>query len=330
MSNPVISVLTTVFNAGCFFEPSIRSILNQTFRNFEFLIVDDASTDGSAELAEAWAAKDPRIRVIRNSENRGQTACLNQGLELARGRWIARQDADDLSHPSRFAKQHRFLTIQPDVVLLGTNGRIIDHQDRLTGLLDAPLSHKSITWSSPFLNPFMHTSVVFRADIIRDTFGGYNQAYRIAQDYELWTRVIAIHESANLSERLVCYRHLPTSLSKAASITGFTEAKQVSAREARRVFGRTLSEREAELIAAFREGLNPSERRSFWRLYEELLSTQDTRTPDLVRTVAMHHLKAAGALSSKAPWLALAEVFKALGTNFGATLGWLATRYLNA
>jgi glycosyltransferase involved in cell wall biosynthesis len=330
MGEPVISVLTTVFNAGRFFEPSIRSILNQTFRNFEFLIVDDASTDGSAEVAEEWARKDPRVRVIRNAENKGQTACLNQGLQLARGRWIARQDADDLAHPLRLAEQHRFLTIQPGVVLLGTNGRIIDEQDRLTGLLDAPLSQQAITWTSPFLNPFMHTSVMFRADVIRDQFGGYNEAYRIAQDYELWTRVIAAHQSANLPQRLVCYRHLGTSLSKAGREAAFAEASRVSAREARRVFGRSLNGGEAELIAAFREGLGPDNRNAFWRLYDELLSQQDAPAGDILRTVAMHHLKAAGALSAKNSWLAIAEILKALRTDLRATRRWLATRYFNA
>ena len=330
MSEPVITVLTTVFNAGRFFEPAIRSILSQTFRNFEFLIVDDASTDGSAKVAEAWAGKDPRIRVIRNDENKGQTASLNQGLQLARGRWIARQDADDLAHPLRLSKQHQFLSIQPSVVLLGTNGRIIDEQDRLTGLLDAPLSQQAITWTSPFLNPFMHTSVMFRADVIRDQLGGYNKAYRIAQDYELWTRVIAAQQSANLPQRLVCYRHLGTSLSKAGRDAAFAEASQVSAREARRVFGRSLNEGEARLIAAFREGLDPGNRSAFWRLYEDLLSKQDARAGDIPRTIAMHHLKAAGALSSKASWLAIAEILKALRINFGATLGWLATRHFNA
>lgn len=330
MSEPVISVLTSVFNAGRFFEPSIRSILDQTFRNFEFLIIDDASTDGSAEVAEAWARKDPRIRVIHNAENKGQTACLNQGLQVARGEWIARQDADDLAHPSRLSKQHRFLITQPDVVLLGTNGRIIDEQDRLAGLLDAPLSQQGIKWAAPFLNPFMHTSVIFRAKIIRDQFGGYDEAYRIAQDYELWTRVIASHQSANLPQRLVCYRHLTTSLSKAGRDAAFKEAALVSAREAKRAFGRTLNEREARLIAAFREGLDPSNRRAFWRLYEELLSKEDARGGDISRTVAMHHLKAAGALFGRAWWLAIAEILKALRKNSGATLGWLAARYLNA
>jgi glycosyltransferase involved in cell wall biosynthesis len=330
MSEPVISVLMTVFNAGRFFEPSIRSILNQTFRNFEFLIVDDGSTDGSADLAEAWAARDSRIKVIRNRENRGQTACLNQGLELARGRWTARQDADDLSHPSRLSKQCEFLNARPGIVLLGTNGRIINSQDQLTGLLDAPLSQEAITWTAPFLNPFMHTSVVFRTDVIRDEFGGYNPTYRIAQDYELWTRIIATHQSANLSQRLVCYRHLNASLSKAGSNTAFAEAERVSAREAKRVFGRNLSEREAHLIAAFREGLKPGESRAFWRLYSELLLTQNANADDMARTVAMHHLKAAGALSSRARWFVFLEILRAFRANARATLGWLATRYLNA
>ena len=110
----------------------------------------------------------------------------------------------------------------------------------------------------------------------------------------------------------------------------FAEAAQVSAREARRVFGRSLNEREAGLIAAFREGLDPGNRRAFWQLYEELLSNRDARAGDIPRTVAMHHLKAAGALSSKAPGAAAAEILKALRTDFRATLGWLATRYLNA
>ena len=330
MREPVVSVLMTVFNAGRFFEPSIRSILNQTFRNFEFLIVDDASTDGSAEVAEAWAARDSRIRVIRNTENKGQTKSLNQGLLLARGQWVARQDADDLAHPSRLAKQHQFTTIRSEIVLLGSSGRIIDEHDRLVGLLDAPLSQQGIIWTSPFLNPFMHTSVMFRTDVIRDQFGGYNEDYRIAQDYELWTRVIAKHQGANLPQRLVCYRHLPTSLSKSRKNVAFEEAAQVSEREAKRVFGRDLSEREAGLVAAFREGLDPGNRRAFWQLYGELLSNRDTRAGGLSRTVAMHHLKAAGALSSKALHLAVAEVCTALRTDLAATIGWLATRYVNA
>ena len=106
MSEPAVTVLMTVYNGGIFLGPSIRSILGQSFADFEFLIVDDCSTDGSAEVAES-ASQDPRIKVIRNAQNRGQTACLNLGLGLACGRWIARHDADDLAHPDRLVLQYQ-------------------------------------------------------------------------------------------------------------------------------------------------------------------------------------------------------------------------------
>jgi hypothetical protein len=254
---------------------------------------------------------------------------LNLGLGLARGRWIARHDADDLAHSDRLALQYQSAQRAPEIVLLGTNGRIINEQDKLVGLLDAPLSHEGITWTAPFLNPFMHTSVMFRADIIRDKFGGYDQSYRIAQDYELWTRVISTHRSANLPQRLVDYRHLATSMSKVWCEQAFAEAGLVSQREVRRTFGREPDKTEAQLIAQFREGLTPSHRKAFWKLYYELLAARDVRTNDMRRTVAMHHLKAAGALSPRSPRLAFAEITTAMRTAPAATISWLATRYLN-
>jgi glycosyltransferase involved in cell wall biosynthesis len=317
----------TVYNAGPFLEPSIRSILGQSFRDFEFLIVDDCSTDGSAERVES-AAKDPRVKAIRSAHNRGQTPCLNSGLGLARGRWIARHDADDLAHPDRLKLQYQAAEQTPEIVLLGTNGRIINEEDKVVGLLDAPLSPEGIAWSAPFLNPFMHTSVMFRADVIRDEFGGYDQSYRIAQDYELWTRVIAKYRCANLPQRLIDYRHLATSMSKVWREQAFAEAGEVSQREAKRTFGRELEKSEAQLLAQFREGLTPAHRRAFWKLYYDLLARRDARSVDMRRTVATHHLKAAGALSCQSTRLALAEIFAAMSTAPAATIGWLATRYL--
>jgi glycosyltransferase involved in cell wall biosynthesis len=123
MNDPLVTVLMTVYNAGRYLDAAIASIAAQTFRDWEFVIVDDASTDGSPEVAEAWAKRDSRIRVIRNAVNKGQTPCLNQGLREARGRWIARQDADDLSLPERLERQ---LAAADGFALLGTNGWIID------------------------------------------------------------------------------------------------------------------------------------------------------------------------------------------------------------
>ena len=169
----------------------------------------------------------------------------------------------------------QFLTIRPEIVLLGTNGRIIDAQDRLTGLLDAPLSQQGITWTSPFLNPFMHTSVIFRTDIIRAEFGGYNRSI----SNRAGLRALDPRDCHSPKRKSSpASRMLSTSDNialKAGSNTAFTEAEQVSAREARRVFGRNLTESEARLIAAFREGLQPGDSRAFWRLYRELLLTQN-------------------------------------------------------
>lgn len=333
MNEPAISVLMTVYNAGRFLDPSIRSILGQTFRNFEFLIVDDASTDGSVAVIEEFAAQDARIRFIQNEANKGQTPCLNQGLRLARGKWIARQDADDLSHGIRLFEQYQYITMHPELVLLGTNGRIIDEHDRLVGLLDAPIVHEAAEWTSPFLNPFMHTSVLFRADIVREEFGGYDESYRIAQDFDLWTRILARHRTGNLAQRLVCYRHLNNSLSKAGRGHAFAEAARVAKRESERVFRQELNPFEEELLARFREGLDAEHRTSFWRLYRELLEKYQSRlekAAPLAHTVAMHHLKAAGSLSSSSRASAVAEIFTALRLAPRATVAWLAERYLGA
>lgn len=320
MNPPAVTVLMTVFNAGKYLDPAIASIAGQTFQDWEFLIVDDASTDGSPAVAEGWASRDKRIRVIRNAANKGQTPCLNQGLREARGAWIARQDADDLSLPERFARQ---LAAAGDAALIGTNGWIIDATNRVIGLLDAPLTQASIQATSPFLNPFMHTAVMARTQVIRDELGGYDESFRIAQDYDLWARLIAANASANLPDRLVCYRHLATSLSKSGSNTAFAEARRVAEREATRVFGRPLTEPEFDLLASFREGLPAEKREAFWALHGRLLAGFPP-SPDLGRTVALQHLKAAGAVGK--PAAVLAEMAAAFRTSPGATLQWLAER----
>lgn len=318
----------TVYNAGRFLDAAIRSIATQTFRDWEFLIVDDGSSDGSVEVTETWARRDARIRLIRNEANQGQTPCLNQGLRQARGRWVARQDADDLSHPTRLSEQFQFVTMHPEVALLGTCGRIINEQDRLVGLLDDPLTAAAADWTAPFLNPFTHTSVLFRTAIVREELGGYDENFRIAQDYDLWTRVMARHPVANHPQRLVCYRHLESSLSKAGRHDAFAEADRVSLRESERIFGRTPDESERKLQAAFRAGLGPESRAAFWRFYErERRKFEAARNCDLLRTVALHHLKAAGALLERSRSAAGAEIFQAFRGDWRSTVGWLLARY---
>ena len=179
----------TVFNAEAYLAASIESIQQQTFKDWEFIIVDDASTDHSLLIAESYAGKDSRIKIIRNAVNKGQTRCLNQGFALAHGGWIARQDADDISHPERFEKQWQRIQQEPALALLGTCGVMIDHADKVVGLLDVPLTHELIVWSAAIQNPFLHTSAMFRTEIVR-SLCGYDEHYQIVQDYDLWTRII--------------------------------------------------------------------------------------------------------------------------------------------
>ena len=322
---PTISVLMAVFNAGKFLDASIRSIHRQTFQDWEFLIVDDGSTDESCEVAVRWAEIDKRIRVITNRANKGQTPCLNQGLREARGKWIARQDADDLSHPLRLTRQFERVTCDPDLALLGTCGRIIMEDDRLCGLLDVPLSAASIRWSAAILNPFLHTSVMFRRDIVLGEFGGYDESFRISQDYDLWTRVIARYPSANLPWRLVCYRNLASSLSKAGRSAAFEEARCVSENAEEMSFGRKLDPGERRLLVAFREGTVGRDRSFFWDLHRALLA--GLVAPDRSRLIAAHHMKVAGSCPEN-PVAAFAEVFAALQAAPVFVAGWIAERLL--
>jgi len=311
-----------VFNAGRFLDASIRSIVTQTFQDWEFLIVDDASTDGSAEIVESWAANDARIRAIRNSINKGQTPCLNQGLREARGTWIARQDADDLSHRLRLTRQFERVTVEPALALIGTCGRIIDGADRLSGLLDVPLTDESIRWSSALLNPFLHTSVMFRRDVVMDECGGYDESFRISQDYDLWMRLTARRRSANLPGRLICYRNLDTALSKVGRTTAFDEARKISEKAEVNSFGGGLSSEERRLVASFREGLDPADRRAFWNVYRSLVPL--LKSPDRSQLIAAHHLRVAGACGAGARCL---EVLAAFRQDPSFVIRWLVERW---
>jgi glycosyltransferase involved in cell wall biosynthesis len=324
MASPRISVLMASHNAGRFLAPSIASIHNQVFRDWEMIIVDDASTDGSFAEAERWAARDSRIRVLWNPTNLGQTASLNRGLEEVRGTWVARQDADDLSHPMRLARQFERVTADTGLAILGTAGRMINASDRLTGLLDVPCTKQEIAWVAPFLNPFIHTAVFFHAKTIRDRFGGYDPAFRIAQDYELWTRVAAECDTANLPQRLVAYRHLESSLSKTGRSLAFEEAMRVAEREARRAFGNHINPEKLAAIAAFREGRAPDDMRAFWALYEGLRKKFANRSATAPITARMH-LKAAGA-QADSPISVAAGILSALREDWHGTLRWFLER----
>jgi hypothetical protein len=316
---PAVSVLMAVRNGGAFLEPSIRSIAEQTLSDWELVIVDDASTDASASLAARWAARDPRIRVYTNTVNKGQTAALNEGLALCRAGWVARQDADDVSHPDRLGLQLEFVARHPRTILLGTQGILVDDLGHRVGLLDVPEDAASVSWCSPFLNPFLHTSVLFHRELVANS-GGYDESYRISQDYELWTRLASAGHAANLGRRLVSYRQTETSLSSAGRDLAFEEADRISGREAQRWLGRSWTEKEKSLVSDFRKGLKPSLHRDFWRMINALEHEKSSPLPPKLK--AAWHLRVAGSGDSVSP----SEIMSAFRAAPAFTARWLVER----
>jgi len=205
--DPRVSVLLAVHNSADYVSLAIDSVLRQTFSDFELLIVDDASTD--ATPSRLAACTDSRIRTIRNDSNLGLTRSLNRGLALARAPLVARQDADDVSHPDRLGKQVAFLEANPTVAVLGAQARFVDARGREIGASPWPKSTGAlaIRWQLLFDGPFIHSSVMFRTGIVRDQLGGYDERFVTSQDFELWSRVGAAgFAMRNLADTLVDFR----------------------------------------------------------------------------------------------------------------------------
>ncbi len=199
------TVLMPVFNGARYLPRAVDSILEQTCRDFEFLIIDDGSTDRSVRLLDDYARRDARIRLIRR-ENRGLVASLNEGLALARGEIILRMDADDISLPERLRLQLDYLARAPEVVCLGGAFALIDVRGRyLTtlrpGLTDAELQALALAGHTPFCHP---SAAIRRAASAR--VGGYRQEAYPAEDLDLWLRLGEIGQLANLPELIVAYR----------------------------------------------------------------------------------------------------------------------------
>lgn len=191
-----ISVIMSVCNGEQHLRESIESVLNQSFTNFEFIIVNDGSTDASLEIIKSYA--DKKIRIINNEENIGLTKSLNKAIKQAQGEYIARQDADDISLPNRLELQFEFLENHPEVALLGTGVYVINENG---ATIEKRIMHPNPKKSLLKGNRFIHGSVMFRKSVI-DERGAYNETLRYSQDYELWLRMSKKYDVRNLTAPL--------------------------------------------------------------------------------------------------------------------------------
>lgn len=202
-SMPRATVLTAVYNGERWLRDSLGSVLGQDFRDFELLVVNDASSDGSADILAG--IDDPRLVVLHNERNLGLAASLNRGLEAARGDMLLRHDADDVSLPGRFARQMAFMDMHPEVGVCGGGMHMVDEDGESCGMYETPVDHGPIVWEVGFGHAFAHPTVSMRTDVLRNA-GGYDEGWRNAEDQELWTRLAWETRLANIPETLVNYR----------------------------------------------------------------------------------------------------------------------------
>jgi len=271
----------SVYNGERYLGAAIDSILAQSFADFEFVIVDDGSTDRSREIVRGY--DDPRIRLLPLDRNVGLSSALNAGLAAATSELVARQDADDLAEPNRLERQVSVMRGRSHVALLGCRATAITEGGVPSGVVWRPVEPTSIRWYALFDNPFVHTSVMFRTRVVRDELGGFDRAFDpFSQDYALWCRLMERHAVANLADQLVRYRVLPSSIIGALEGQTHREdyrnrfaaiVRQIVGDYARCALGHRVNEQEATLLADFVLGVDETALETFLELFERLLSS---------------------------------------------------------
>lgn len=204
---PAVTVVMPVYNGARYLREAIDSILGQTFRDFELLIINDGSTDDSAAVAASYP--DPRIRLISNDTNRGLVFTANRGLETARGSFIAIMHSDDIALPNRLERQVRFLEANPRV---GVVGSWYERFGSESNVIRPPTDHDNLAATLLFQSPFGHPTVMLRARVLRETGHRYAASEFPLEDWGLWTRLARVTRLANVPEVLLRYRVHATSV----------------------------------------------------------------------------------------------------------------------
>jgi glycosyltransferase involved in cell wall biosynthesis len=186
---PQVSVIMSVYNGSLYLREAIDSILNQTFKDFEFIIINDCSTDRTESILLDYASRDDRIVLINNEQNLGLTRSLNKGLAIATGEYIARQDADDISLPERLSEQVAYMASHPEVTFISSGVQYIDEQGQETWKYTPSCDPIVLRWHLLFYNPIRHSTVLWRRALVAEQVGDYDPTFIYSQDYDLWVRI---------------------------------------------------------------------------------------------------------------------------------------------
>lgn len=214
-NSPLVSVIMPAYNAEKYIGEAIESILNQTYKNFEFIIIDDASSDETTDIIKNFQKKDKRIILVKNRENIGVTKSLNKALRRARGKYIIRMDADDFAYPNRFAQQVALMERHPDVVVSGCYIEVCDKDLKTKYIRKYHPDDKSIRRHIFRYSPFAHPATIWKARILKKE--QYDERIVVSQDYELYFRVGTMGKFMNLPKSLLKLRIHDTSVSATKS-----------------------------------------------------------------------------------------------------------------
>ncbi len=201
MSRPTVSIVMPVYNGEKYLKEAIDSILGQTYKDFEFIIIDDGSNDRTAKIVQSY--KDSRIRFITH-ENKGLSASCNEGITMAKGKYIARQDADDISELNRLQTQVDFMEKNKNIGLVGSNYRVMDENGAVSITTDVFTNPKDLKLAEIFSNQFGHGTVLIRSETLKKPY--YDSIYKSAQDVDLWSRISHYSDLANIREPLYRWR----------------------------------------------------------------------------------------------------------------------------
>lgn len=244
---PLVSVVMPVYNGERFLREAVDSILHQTYANFELIIVNDGSKDSSEDIVKSYF--DSRIHYIANEQNVGICITLNRGLDITRGKYIARMDCDDISMPERLKKQVDFLETHPEIGIVGSD--IVTFGDgRDEHFFEFPRGSEACKAGLLFNTCFAHPAVMMRTSIIREHNLHYREEYKGIEDLEMWWRMSHFTEMANIPEALVRYRKHPGQ--ETQNVTAAVAAKSREFIDKRfRSYVPTLSDQELDVIAKY-------------------------------------------------------------------------------
>lgn len=263
MNTPLVSVLMSVYNGEKYLREAIESILHQTYGNIEFLIINDASTDNTAQIIQSYP--DKRIRFFSNAENLRLTASLNKGIDLALGKYIARMDADDISLPERIAKQVAYMEQHPEVGLCGTFVMNIGTNDDYVPPYKT--THDEIKFKLFFETHFPHPAAMLRKSVLDTHHLKYDTVNKVAQDYELWNKMIDFCEVSILPEPLVKKRTHPEMTSLKKNEEQLQVVKNIH-RELMKKLGVAPSEATLDIYERYLKGALPQSKEQLFSLLD--------------------------------------------------------------